>query len=110
MARARGANAVMAGAFETTYGTAPLSGFKKLPFVSAALGDEQGLIASDLLGYGREPLPPSHALWKMDNVVVTPHISGPSTPDEIAPVFNDNLARYLAGRPLRYVVDRSQGY
>ena len=55
-------------------------------------------------------LPPSHALWKMDNVVVTPHISGPSTPDEIAPVFNDNLARYLAGRPLRYVVDRSQGY
>ena len=49
--------------------------------------------------FDREPLPPSHPLWKLDNVVVTPHISGPSTPDEIAPVFNDNLARYLAGRP-----------
>jgi len=60
--------------------------------------------------FDREPLPPSHPLWKLDNVVVTPHISGPSTPDEIAPVFNDNLARYLAGRPLRHVVDRDRGY
>jgi hypothetical protein len=25
-------------------------------------------------------------------------------------VFNDNLARYLAGRPLRHVVDRHRGY
>ena len=60
--------------------------------------------------FDREPLPPSHPLWKLDNVVVTPHISGPSTPDEIAPIFNDNLARYLAGRPLRHVVDRDRGY
>ena len=41
MARARGANAVMAAAFETTYGTPPVAGYKKLPFVSSALGDEQ---------------------------------------------------------------------
>jgi len=46
----------------------------------------------------------------MENVVITPHVSGPSTPEEIAPVFNDNLARYLAGRPLRHVVDRARGY
>ena len=44
MARARGANAVMAAAFETTYGTPPVAGYKKLPFVSSALGDEQNLI------------------------------------------------------------------
>lgn len=72
MARARGANAVMAAAFETTYGTAPVSGFKKLPFVSAALGDEQGLIASDLLGYGREPLPPSRDVVNNEGDVVVP--------------------------------------
>lgn len=72
MARARGANAVMAAAFETTYGTAPVSGFKKLPFVSAALGDEQGLIASDLLGYGREPLPPSRDVVNNEGNVVVP--------------------------------------
>ena len=57
-----------------------------------------------------EPLPRDHALWELDNVVVTPHISGPSTPEEIAPVFADNLARFVAGRPLRHVVDRQRGY
>lgn len=72
MARARGANAVMAAAFETTYGTAPVAGYKKLPFVSAALGDEQNLIESDLLGYGREPLPPSRDVVNNDGDVVVP--------------------------------------
>ena len=60
--------------------------------------------------FGTEPLPAEHPLWGLDNVVVTPHISGPSTPAEITPVFNDNLARWLAGRPLRHVVDRARGY
>jgi glyoxylate/hydroxypyruvate reductase A len=60
--------------------------------------------------FDTEPLPPRHPLWRLDNVVVTPHISGPSTPDEIAPIFADNLRRYLAGRPLRFVVDRARGY
>jgi phosphoglycerate dehydrogenase-like enzyme len=60
--------------------------------------------------FAREPLPPEDPLWALDNVVITPHISGPSTAREIAPVFNDNLARWLAGRPLRHVVDRARGY
>ena len=72
---------------------------------------EQRRIAGAVLDvFDREPLPPSHPLWKMDNVVVTPHISGPSTADALTPVFNDNLARYLAGRPLRHIVDRGRGY
>lgn len=72
MARARGANAIMAAAFETTYGVRPLSGYRKLPFVSSNLGEEQGLIASDLLGYGREPLPPSKDVINNDGDVVVP--------------------------------------
>jgi glyoxylate/hydroxypyruvate reductase A len=60
--------------------------------------------------FATEPLPPAHPLWDLDNVVVTPHISGPSTPEEIAPVFAENLTRYLAGRPLRHVVDRRRAY
>lgn len=60
--------------------------------------------------FAAEPLPPRHPLWGLPNVVITPHISGPSTPDELAPIFNDNLARYLAGRRLRHVVDRARGY
>lgn len=60
--------------------------------------------------FTQEPLPPDHPLWALDNVVITPHISGPSIPEEIAPVFNENLARFLAGRRLRHVVDRGKGY
>ena len=57
-----------------------------------------------------EPLPAEHPLWAFDNAIITPHISGPSTPPELAPVFNDNLARWLGGRPLRHVVNRARGY
>jgi phosphoglycerate dehydrogenase-like enzyme len=60
--------------------------------------------------FQQEPLPAEHPFWRLDNVVVTPHIAGPSTAEEIAPIFEDNLARFLAGRPLRFVVDRRRGY
>jgi glyoxylate/hydroxypyruvate reductase A len=60
--------------------------------------------------FDTEPLPVDHPLWGFDNVVVTPHISGPSTPREIGPIFNDNLRRYAAGRPLRHLVHRPRGY
>jgi hypothetical protein len=72
MARARGANAVLAAAFETAYGTPPASGYKKLPFVSSALGEEQNLIESDLLGLGREPLPPAKDVANNEGEVVVP--------------------------------------
>jgi phosphoglycerate dehydrogenase-like enzyme len=42
--------------------------------------------------------------------VVTPHVSGPNDPAEIAPVFNDNLQRFLQGRALRGRVDIRRGY
>ena len=60
--------------------------------------------------FDTEPLPTDHPFWGLDNVVVTPHISGPSTPREIGPIFNDNLRRYAARRPLRHLVDRTRGY
>jgi phosphoglycerate dehydrogenase-like enzyme len=60
--------------------------------------------------FDQEPLPPEHPLWGIETCVITPHMAGPSTPEEIAPIFQDNLRRHLAGRPLRYVVDRRRGY
>jgi len=58
MARAQGARAQMALAFETLYGTAPAGGYFRIPFASSSLGAEQPLLNSELLGYGRDPLPP----------------------------------------------------
>jgi hypothetical protein len=72
MARAQGARAQMALAFETTYGTPPASGFTRMPFASATLGAEQPLLASELLGYGRDPLAPTKDAVTADGNVVIP--------------------------------------
>ncbi|QJP14677.1 hypothetical protein G3545_14105 [Starkeya sp. ORNL1] len=72
MGRALGINAIMAIAFESVYGTAPVSGFKKVPFVSTAFGKEQGLLASDLLGFGRDPLAPAGDVINAGGDVVVP--------------------------------------
>jgi hypothetical protein len=72
MARARGANALLAGVYESGYGTVPGSGFFKLPFVSSQLGEEQALLASNLLGLGREPQDPSSDVINNDGDVVVP--------------------------------------
>ncbi len=72
MARAQGARAQMALAFETTYGTPPASGFTKIPFASTTLGSEQPLLNSELLGYGRDPLAPIKDAVTADGNVVAP--------------------------------------
>jgi glyoxylate/hydroxypyruvate reductase A len=72
---------------------------------------ETSTIAGAVLDvFATEPLPSEHPLWKLPNAVITPHISGPSTVEEVSPIFNDNLRRYLAGRPLQHRVDRQKGY
>ncbi len=72
MARAQGARALMALAFETTYGTPPASGFTRMPFASTSLGAEQPLLNSELLGYGRDPLAPIKDAVTTDGDVVVP--------------------------------------
>ena len=72
MARAHGARAQMALAFESVYGTAPATGFRTVPFASTTLGSEQPLIASELLGQGRDPLAPIKDAVTADGDVVVP--------------------------------------
>lgn len=72
MARAQGARAQMALAFETTYGTPPVSGFTRMPFASTTLGAEQPLLASELLSYGRDPLAPTKDAVTADGNIVIP--------------------------------------
>lgn len=72
MARAHGSNAQLLGKFETAYGTPPSGNFIKLPFVSTTLGAEQGLLADDTLGNGRDPNAPGRDIVKCDGDVVVP--------------------------------------
>ncbi|MEZ5726355.1 MAG: phage tail tube protein [Paracoccaceae bacterium] len=72
MARAQGARAQMALAFETVYGTPPVGGYTKMPFASTTLGAEQPLLNSELLGYGRDPLAPIKDAVTADGEVVVP--------------------------------------
>ena len=63
-----------------------------------------------------EPLEEQSPLWDMENVLLTPHIAGPSfdgSPDvqnAIWAICMDNLERYLEGELLAHVVDRKAGY
>jgi phosphoglycerate dehydrogenase-like enzyme len=84
-----------------------------------ALVDEPALVAALRAGQvGRaaldvfevEPLPEASPLWAMDGVIVTPHVAGPDDVAAICDVFAENYARFRAGQPLLYRVDRSRGY
>lgn len=57
-----------------------------------------------------EPLPADSPLWDLPGVTITSHISGPSTPEEVVPLFADNYRRFLDGRPLIGLVDRARGF
>lgn len=73
MARAQGARAQMALAFESVYGTAPAAGeFWQMPFASCNLGSEQNLLASELLGYGRDPVAPISDAINVDGDITVP--------------------------------------
>jgi len=59
-----------------------------------------------------EPLPADSPLWRLDNVILSPHISGftPHYDEHATDLFAENLRRYLAGEPLLNQVDRERGY
>ncbi len=59
-----------------------------------------------------EPLDAQSPLWDIENVLLTPHISGARQGynDEACAVFVENLRRFRAGRPMLNLVDRSLGY
>lgn len=59
-----------------------------------------------------EPLPADSPFWKLPNVLITPHVSA-TTPRfwlREVELVRENVARYLAGRGLRNVVDKKLGY
>lgn len=86
-----------------------------------AVVDEAALIAALAAGrmggaaldvFEEEPLPASSPLWKLENVIISPHVGGSSVGyhDKTAAVFIENLGRYLEKRPLINRVRREVGY
>jgi phosphoglycerate dehydrogenase-like enzyme len=59
-----------------------------------------------------EPWPATSPLWRMDNVILTPHIAGnsPNRARRDMEVFQQNLARFIRGEALVGVVDRKAMY
>jgi phosphoglycerate dehydrogenase-like enzyme len=62
--------------------------------------------------YETEPLPSDHALWRMENVILTPHVAGysPRIAERHLAVLLDNIRRFQAGQPLRNAVDKAKWY
>ncbi len=62
--------------------------------------------------YEIEPLPATHPLWTMPNVLLTPHTAGhgPYLDDRRREVLIDNAKRFVAGQPLRNVVDKTRWF
>jgi len=80
----------------------------KLDDLVAALN--AGEIAGAALDvYEQEPLPAEHPLWTMPNVLLTPHMagSGPYLDDRRYQIMIDKCRAFLAGKPLRNVVDKA---
>ena len=62
--------------------------------------------------YTEEPLPADNPLWGMDNVIVSPHMSGDFYEhyDVMAQIFLDNLDRYRNGKPMLNIIDKKAGF
>lgn len=57
-----------------------------------------------------EPLPKESKLWTHPRVVMTPHVSATSFPEDVAEVFVSNLNAFLQDEPMQYAVDWASGY
>ncbi|MDS0527114.1 D-2-hydroxyacid dehydrogenase [Clostridium sp. SHJSY1] len=61
-----------------------------------------------------EPLTKEHRIWNIDNIIITPHVSGgyhiPETLQKIVEISSENLKKFISGEKLTNIVDFSTGY
>jgi phosphoglycerate dehydrogenase-like enzyme len=60
-----------------------------------------------------EPLPADHRLWKLPNVILTPHIAvkdAENLPERRYQVILENARRFARGEALKNVVDKARWY
>jgi phosphoglycerate dehydrogenase-like enzyme len=72
---------------------------------------EEKLIRGAVLDvFEEEPLPEASPLWALPNVLITPHNSGFSFPENVVKIFAENYRRFVDNKPLKYMVDFERGY
>jgi len=86
-------------------------GLVQTPALIAALEKKQ-LAGAGMDVTDPEPLPEEHPLWKLPNVVVSPHVGGESAGanDRRWRLWRENVRRFAVGEPLLCVVDKGKGY
>lgn len=72
--------------------------------------DKGWLEGATLDVFTEEPLPERHSFWNRDNIMITPHVSSVTRPEEVAGQIVDNYKRALSGMELRNKIDKEKGY
>jgi phosphoglycerate dehydrogenase-like enzyme len=73
---------------------------------------ERQIAGAALDVYPQEPLPKDSPLWKLPNVILTPHVAGVSRcyDQRAVALFVENLNRYLEGKKPLNLIDIQWGY
>lgn len=72
---------------------------------------ESGVLGGASLDvFEKEPLPTDSPLWRMENVIVTPHAASASDVRALFRNAQAQIERHEKGEPLQNVVDRRAGY
>lgn len=87
----------------------------------ASIVDENALITALKEGtiagacsdvFSSEPLPEDHPFWKMENVIMTPHIASmvPDFWDKLTKLLEENFVLFSRGEKLFNEIDKQKGY
>lgn len=82
------------------------------------LADLTAALQSQLIGgaaldvFEVEPLPADHPLWRMENVILTPHVAAASThiAERHLETLLENIRRYKAGQPFLTPVNKAKWF
>jgi phosphoglycerate dehydrogenase-like enzyme len=74
--------------------------------------NEGWIAGAGLDAHTQEPLPPDSPFWTAPNTIITPHNSAtsPMSRERRIEIFIENLGYFMAGQPLRSVVNKEAGY
>ncbi len=94
-------------------------GAKLINASRGAVVDEAALIAALQSGqiaeatldvFTVEPLPAGHAFWRMDNVLITPHLASITVPEAAAREVAESIRRVRKGLPPLHQINPRRGY